>query len=75
MDLVQRRNGNNNTFAQLAESVFSMVLDVGVQSGRVDVVFEAYRQTSIKDFERLTQGASTTLQYNACMGIQHAAVE
>ena len=39
--------GNNKTFAQLAEFVLSMTLYVGVPSGRVDVVFDAYRQPSI----------------------------
>ena len=51
MGLVQRMNGNNNTFAQLVDSVLSMVLYVGGQSGRVDVVFEVCRQPSIKDSE------------------------
>ena len=68
MGLVQRMNGNNKTFAQLAECVLSMVLYVGVQSGRVDVVFDAYRQPSINDSERLNRGASTTLQYNCLQG-------
>ena len=55
MGLVQRMNGNNKTFAQLAESVLAMVLYVGGQSGRVDVVFDVYRQPSIKDSERLNR--------------------
>ena len=64
MGLVQRMNGNNTKFAQLAEYVLSMVLYVGGQSGRVDVVFDVYRQQpSINDSERLTRGASTALQY------------
>ena len=53
--------GNNKTFAQLAEFVLSMVLYVGVPSGRVDVVFDAYRQPSIKDSERLNRGASISV--------------
>ena len=53
--------GNNKTFAQLAEFVLSMALYVGVPSGRVDVVFDAYRQPSIKDSERLNRGASTSV--------------
>ena len=53
MGLVQRMNGNNNIFAQLAESVLSMV-----QIGRVDVVFDAYRQPSIKYSERLNRCAT-----------------
>ena len=76
MGLVQRMSGNNKTFAQLAESVLSMVLYVRVQSDRVDVVFEAYRQQpSIKDSERLNRGASTTLEYNCLQETQHTAVE
>ena len=81
-------NGINKTFALLAESVLSMVLYVGVQSGRVGVVFDAYRQPSIKASERLNRGASTsvqsfrivdsastTLQYKCLQGTQHTAVE
>ena len=63
MGLVQRMNGNNKTFAQLAESVLAMVLYVGGQSGSVDVVFDVYRQPSTKDSERLNRCASTTVQY------------
>ena len=44
MGLVQRMNGNNKTFAQLAESVLSTVLYV---SGQNDL-FDVYRQSSIK---------------------------
>ena len=44
MGLLQRMNGDNNTFAQLAEYVLSMVLYVGGQSGRVDVAFDIYCQ-------------------------------
>ena len=51
--------GNNKTFAQLVDFFLSMTLYVGVPSGRVDVVFDAYRQPSIKDSERLNRGAST----------------
>ena len=38
--LVKRMNGNNKTFAQLAESVLSVTLCVGGHSGRVGVVFD-----------------------------------
>ena len=84
MGLVQRMNGNNKIFAQLAESVLSMVMYVGVQNGRVDVVFDAYRQPSIKYSERLNRGASLSeylmvqvqpFSTNACRGTQRTAVE
>ena len=68
MGMVQRLNGNNKTFAQVAESVLSMVLYVGGQSGRVDVVFDVFRQLSVKDSESLSRGASTTLQYKCLAG-------
>ena len=45
-----------------------MVLYVGVQSAKVGVVFDAYRQPSIKYSERLNRGASTTLQYKCLHG-------
>ena len=61
---MQRMNGNNKTFAQLAESVLAMVLYMGGQSGKVDVVFDVYRQPSIKYYERLNRCASTTVQYS-----------
>ena len=70
MGQVQRMNGNNKTFAQLAESVLAMVLCVGGQSGRVDVVFDVYRQPSINDSERLNRCASTTVQYT-CLARGH----
>ena len=61
-------NGSNKTFEQLAESVLSMVQYVGEQSGRVDVVFDAYRQPSINDSERLNRGAITTIQHKCLQG-------
>ena len=70
MGLVQRMNGNDKTFAQLVESVLAMVLYVGGQSGRVDVVFDVYRQPSIKDSERINRSASTTVQYT-CLARGH----
>ena len=45
-----------------------MVLYVGAQSAKVDVVFEAYRQPSIKDSEILNRGANTTLQFKCLHG-------
>ena len=68
MGLVQRMKGNNKTFSQLAESVLSIVLYVGVQSGRVAVVFDVYSQPSIKDAEILNRYASTIIWYKCLAG-------
>ena len=68
-------NGNNKKVAQLAEYVLSMVLYVGGQSGRVDAVFDVYRQQpSIKDYERLNRVASTALQYKCLARVDTAYI-
>ena len=54
MSLVQKMNGNNKTFPQVAESVMSLVLHDGSQSHRTDMVFNVYQETSIK----MLRGAS-----------------
>ena len=71
MSLVQKMNGNNKTFAQVAESAFTYVLHEGAESERIDVVFDVYRQTSIKDAERLNWGRDITLQYKNLAGGHH----
>ena len=43
MSLVQKMNGNNKTFSQLAESVLAQVMHEGGQSKRIDVIFDIYR--------------------------------
>ena len=53
-------NSNNKTFAQLAASVLSIALCVSGQN----VVFDVYRQPSIKYSERLDRGASTLVFQN-----------
>ena len=65
---VQKMNGNNKTFAQLAESVMSLVLDDGSHSHRIDVVFDVYREMSIKNAERCNLGSSTAIQYRNIAG-------
>ena len=51
MSLVQKMNGKNKTFAQPAVSVVSLVLLDGLQSHRIDVVFDVYWETSVKNAE------------------------
>jgi len=65
MSLVQKMKGNDQTFAQLAESVLLMVLHEGTQSQRIDVVFDVYKETSIKDAERCNRGASMAIQFKS----------
>ena len=57
---------NGKTFAQLVESVLSMVLYVGGQSVRVDVVFDVCRQPSINNSE--TEVQAQRFRTNAWQG-------
>ena len=61
---MQKMNGNNKTFEHLAKSVMSLVLHDGSQSHRIDMVFNVYRETSIKNAERCIWGSSTAIQFS-----------
>jgi len=62
MSLIQKLKGNDQTFWQLAESALSHVLQQGSKSHRIDVIFDVYREMSIKDAERSNRGADTGIQ-------------
>jgi len=68
--LVQRVKGDQATFADIATTVFSMVLDEGDKSNRIDVVFDTYRENSIKNSERLLRGEECGHQLQAIVGTQ-----
>ena len=50
--IVQKINGNLRTFEDIAKSVFNRILHEAVGSKRVDVIFDVYRDISIKNIER-----------------------
>ena len=52
MALVQRLKGDQKTFAAVAETLLGRVLNEGGSSDRIDVVFDDYREESIKNAER-----------------------
>ena len=49
MSLVQKMKGNTQTFSQHADSALTHILHEGVNSHRIDVVFNTYREDSIKN--------------------------
>lgn len=51
MNLVQRIKGDQSTFGDIAVAVLLMALKEGSQSKRIDVVFDTYRDNSIKNSE------------------------
>jgi len=52
----------------VAELALTQVVHEGVQSERIDVVFDVYCQTSIKAAERLNRAADNTVQYKNLAG-------
>ena len=52
MSLVQKAKGDHRTFAEVAASIYASVLHEYPRSNRIDVVFDVYREESIKNAER-----------------------
>ncbi|CAM4733150.1 unnamed protein product [Leuciscus chuanchicus] len=59
MNLVQRVKGDEVTFRDVATTILGMALREGSQSRRIDVVFDTYKQNSIKNSERSLRGEET----------------
>lgn len=59
MSLVHKLKADGKTFEQLADSALQQALHEGTDSARIDVVFDVYRDSSIKNSERCNRGADT----------------
>ena len=70
MNLVQRVKGDQATFGDIATTILSVALSEGSQSNRIDVVFDTYRQNSIKNSERSARGGETGHQLQGITGTQ-----
>ena len=70
MNLVQRIKGDQATFGDVAATVFSMALNEGRQSNRIDVVFDTYQENSIKNSERSLRGRETGHQLQSITSTQ-----
>ena len=57
MAFVQRLKGDHKTFAEVVESILSLVLHEGSNSQRTDVIFDEYKENSIKNAGREKRGA------------------
>ena len=55
--MVQRLKGDQKTFKEITEMLLAMALREGGSSTRIDVVFDNYREISIKNLEREKRGA------------------
>jgi hypothetical protein len=59
MHIVQKLKGDQTTFGEVAQDLFSMILKEGTQSQRIDVVFDRYQEQSIKNIERQLRGSGS----------------
>ena len=57
MAFMQRLKGDHKTFSEVAESLMCLVLHEGANSKRIDVIFDVYKENSIKNAEREKRGA------------------
>ena len=56
MSLVQKVPGGIETFGQIASCILSMAMKSDGDSERIDIVFDTYRNCSIKQCERILRG-------------------
>ena len=63
MALLQKVNGNQKTFAVLSQHVLSLIIGESRDCSRVDMVFDVYREGSIKDAERINRGSADSTQF------------
>jgi hypothetical protein len=63
MALVNKMNCDKNTFLSMSDSVLSSVLKEGAGCKRIDVVFDVYREISIKNAEQAARAGEDTITY------------
>ena len=51
MELMNKLHGENRTFSELSDHVFSQMIHAGHGSDRIDVVFDVYHSDSIKTLQ------------------------
>lgn len=56
MMLVQKVKGDQNTFGEIAQTLFAMAMNEGGSGQRIDIVFDQYHELSIKNSERTLRG-------------------
>lgn len=61
MAMVQKLRGDHKSFADVADTLLTMALREGFRSSRIDVVFDVYREISIKNIERFVLNSSLSL--------------
>ena len=68
MAQVQKIKGDHKTFGEVSISIFNTILHECSKSKRIDVVFDVYREESIKNAERANRGTGGTQFKNIVSG-------
>ena len=63
MSMVNKISGDNRTFGDIAENIFKFAIQAANASSRIDIVFDVYRENSIKTAEREGRGESSGLAH------------
>ncbi|KAG1714163.1 hypothetical protein GQR58_001793 [Nymphon striatum] len=67
MGLMHKLHGENRTFSELSDHVFSQMLHAGHGSDRVHVIFDVYHSDSIKSAERIQRGSADRIAFSNIM--------
>ena len=65
MSIIQKLDGDNKTFSELAKSALKHVLREGDQNNRIDVVFDVYLASSIKNAERCNRDSGSGVRFKS----------
>ncbi|CAG9821970.1 unnamed protein product [Phaedon cochleariae] len=68
MAVLQSIKGEQKTFEELSMIVFKQVLNIGRNCCRVDIVFDVYREVSIKSLEREKRGTAEGIKFSEIKG-------
>ena len=67
MAMVQKIAGDQKTFAEVADTLMSIVLNEGTNSEHIDVAFDVYNECSIKNAERVPRGCESGHEFRNIM--------
>ncbi len=63
MSLLHKMKADHKSFGHLSEQIMALALQESAQCERLDIVFDVYSQSSIKNVERLRRGADTSIRF------------
>ena len=67
MGLMNKLHGENQTFSERSDHVFSQMLHAGHRSDRIDVVFDVYHSGSMISAERIQRGSTERIAFSNIM--------